>query len=154
MTDLDETDLSGLRVLIVDDEEVVRALLETMLRRMGIKYVTCVASAHEALESLETTPVDVAIVDWQLEDMDGGTLITAMRRRTGEKPETFGIFMLTGFPVADRVIAANAAGANEFLVKPIRSDTLARHFADFVRQRAAHVKRQEARISNWNSDRP
>ena len=154
MTDLKTPDISMLRVMIVDDEEVVRTLLETMLRRMGIEHITCLATAQAALETVEKSPVDLAIVDWQLDDMDGGDLIMALRQVTGQKPESFGIFMLTGFPVADRVLAANRAGANEFLVKPIQSDTLRRHIEHFSLQRRIVANRTESRISNWHGVRP
>jgi len=143
------SDMSELRVMIVDDEEVVCTLLETMLRRMGVKYITCVATAQAALETVENMPIDLAIVDWQLDDMDGGELIAALRQVTGQKPETFGIFLLTGFPVVERVLAANRAGANEFLVKPIDSNTLGRHVEHFALQRRILANRREARISNW-----
>lgn len=154
MTDREPPDFSMLRVMIVDDEEMVRTLLETMLRRMGIEHIIGLATAQSALETAETSAIDIAIVDWQLDDMDGGDLISALRQVTGRKPESFGIFLLTGFPLADRVLAANRAGANEFLVKPIQSETLHRHIAHFMRQRRIVTHRTESRISNWHGVRP
>lgn len=154
MADQETPDISTLRVMIVDDEEAVRNLLATMLRRMGVEHVICLATAQAALETVDKTPIDLAIVDWQLDDMDGGDLIVGLRQVTGQKPESFGIFLLTGFPVADRVLAANRAGANEFLVKPIQSDTLRRHIEHFAHQRRIVANRTENRISNWNGARP
>ena len=154
MADRKIPDISTLRVMIVDDEEAVRTLLATMLRRMGVEHVICLATAQAALEAVDKTPIDLAIVDWQLDDMDGGDLIVGLRQVTGQKPESFGIFLLTGFPVADRVLAANRAGANEFLIKPIQSETLRRHIEHFSLQRRIVADRTESRISNWHGVRP
>lgn len=149
MTERNEADLSALRVLIVDDDEMVRNLLEIMLQRMGVYQTISVATAQAALEAVVIRSIDIAIVDWQLDDMEGGELILALRQVTKQNPERFGIFLLTGFPLADRITAANRAGANEFLVKPVQSENLRRCIEHFMLQFRSASKRTDNRIANW-----
>jgi signal transduction histidine kinase/DNA-binding response OmpR family regulator len=68
----------GLRALIVDDIEVNRVVLEQMLRTWGMEAV-CVPSGARALEQLQDGSFAVAILDYQMPEMDGLTLATAIR---------------------------------------------------------------------------
>ncbi len=67
---------SAVRVLIVDDESSIRCSLVNYLEDRGCTVVSA-ESAEEAIEMLETEPVDVAIVDIRLPGMDGNGLILA-----------------------------------------------------------------------------
>ena len=67
---------SAVRVLVVDDESCIRNSLVNYLEDRGCKVVSA-ESAEEALETLRTEAVDVAIVDIRLPGMDGNGLIFA-----------------------------------------------------------------------------
>ena len=72
-------DFTGLRVLLVDDNATNREILETYLRFWGMKPLSC-ASAAEALDLLHAAPTrpDLAILDFQMPEMNGGELAHAI----------------------------------------------------------------------------
>ncbi len=118
--------LIGLRVLIVDDNATNRQILQ--LQTKAWKMTNCsVASGPEALELLrrehsQGTPLSVAILDYQMPEMDGMTLA----RRIKTDP-TFGsprLIMLTslGHRLEQRVL--DEAGLSAYLIKPVKQSRL------------------------------
>ena len=69
-----------LRVLVVDDEEVIRDILATLLEREGW-HVTTASTAARALSLFESDPYDVVLLDLMLPDRSGLDLLRDMRRR-------------------------------------------------------------------------
>ena len=73
--------MSGpLRVLVVDDEEVIRDVLESVLEREGWKVATA-ENAREALDLFESDAFDVVLLDLMLPDRPGLEVLRDMRRR-------------------------------------------------------------------------
>ncbi len=71
------------RVLVVDDEETIRTLLQAHLRQMGHRVVTA-SSAHEALATVrEHGPPEVAVLDVRLPDLEGFELAQQLRAEAG-----------------------------------------------------------------------
>ena len=108
------------RVLLVDDQEIVRAGLRVVLRRAGVQVAGEAASAGEALPTaLRVTP-DVVLLDVRLPDGDGVEVCRAIK---AVLPETKVLF-LTAFQDEAAVAAAAAAESDGFLLKDIDSETL------------------------------
>lgn len=76
--------LSEKRVLLVDDNETNRMILHAQTSRWGM-HPTVVNSGKEAIDILETSTFDVAILDMQMPGMDGITLARAIRELPGSK---------------------------------------------------------------------
>ena len=118
-----------LSVLVIDDEYGVRSGIRQILELEG--YAVEVAeTGREALELLEKRPFDIALIDYQLPDLDGLTLLASMRSR---KLSTM-TCMITAYANIDTAIAATRQGIDFFLPKPFSPDdlmgvieTLARH---------------------------
>jgi CheY-like chemotaxis protein len=120
MRPLDLPDLSGLTLVIVDDDEDALELLRIMLKACGA-HVVPLPSAVEALAYLETAGrVDALVTDLSMPDMDGLELVQRIRRR-GAHPALPAI-ALTGF--ADDYTPANARGFEAFLEKPVNLERL------------------------------
>jgi DNA-binding NarL/FixJ family response regulator len=110
-----------LRLLVVDDHEVVRQGLVALLeRRAGFSVVAAVGTAAEAIEAARTYLPDVVIMDVRLPDGSG---IEATREIRAENP-AIRVIMLTSYPDEEAVFAAIVAGASGYLLKQIRGRDL------------------------------
>ena len=117
--DLTKTNLSGLKLLVVEDLEVNRMLLRQMLRNTGIVLFEA-ENGREALEVLKAHAVDMALMDLHMPEMDG---IEATRRiRSGEVKgvdSTLPIVCLTADVFKETKEEIFSAGMNDFVTKPV-----------------------------------
>lgn len=105
-------------ILVVDDYVVTQRVLSTQLRKGGYEVVTA-GSGQEALSYLTQRRFDLAIIDVAMPEMDGITLLEKLRK---ERRETnLPVIMLTASALDEDRIRAEAAGATDFLTKPISS---------------------------------
>jgi len=105
-----------LRTLVVDDEEGIRFFLAETLERMG-HNVTALASGEEALDRLQDTSFDLAILDLKLGGpVDGQRVLEAIRWRW---PATV-IIMLTAYGSLESAVEAIQEGVDGYLLKPVR----------------------------------
>ena len=130
------TGLEALRVLVADDNQHMRAILVVMLNSFGIKAIREVKDGADGMDALRRWPADLAVVDFQMEPVDG-VEFTRMVRTAPDTPNPYlPIIMLTGFSEEHRVGRARDAGVTEFLVKPVNvRELLARVHAVIYRQR-------------------
>ncbi|MDB6079129.1 MAG: hypothetical protein JWO82_2876 [Akkermansiaceae bacterium] len=114
--------LAGMRVLIVDDNETNRWILQMQAESWGMVPIA-VASGREALEKLRGgEPFQIAILDVMMPEMDGYELAAEIRTRL--TPEQMPIIMLTS--VGDRNKDLAALGIAGMLTKPVKSGPLLR----------------------------
>ncbi len=104
-------------VLIVDDEEVMRDVLESLLAREGCR-VRLAASGEEAIEAAEAESLDVAIVDVMLPDINGIDVLERLKAIDPELP----VVMITAFGTAANTREAFKRGAFDFIEKPFKND--------------------------------
>jgi two-component system, NarL family, response regulator DevR len=110
-----------LRLLIVDDHEVVRQGLVSLLdRREGFRVIAEAGSVAEAVEQAHRFEPDIVIMDVRLPDGSG---VEACRDIRAERPTTR-VIMLTSYPDEEAVLAAIMAGASGYLLKQIRARDL------------------------------
>src|SRR3990172_4362563 len=110
------------RVLIVDDHEVVREGLRTLLtRRDGMEVVGQAANVQEALAEAAKMKPDVIVMDVRLPDGSG---IEACREIREARPETK-VIMLTSYADEEAVFASIIAGAAGYVLKQTRGAVLA-----------------------------
>jgi CheY-like chemotaxis protein len=107
-------------LLIVDDEPLARAWLRRMV---GAGEAREAASGAEALRALEScTGPWVVLLDWHMPEIDGAALCRIVRARFASTPHY--IIMMSARAGRADVAAGLAAGADDFLLKPIAPDTL------------------------------
>jgi two-component system chemotaxis response regulator CheY len=114
-------------VLIIDDAGLVRAYYRDILERAGYQ-VDEALNGLEAMEKLLQTEVDFAIVDVNMPQMDGISFLKTLRRQKLPLASTPAIVVSTEAEGHDKA-AARAAGANHYLVKPLREETLLQYAA-------------------------
>ena len=109
------------RILIVDDHEVVRDGLRTMLAaQSGFHVVGEAAGVHHAIAAAESLRPDVIIMDVRLTDGSG---IDATRDIRAQRPETR-VLMLTSYADDEALFASIMAGASGYVLKQIRMGEL------------------------------
>lgn len=107
---------SQIKVMVVDDQASMRAMIRRSLQDLGFKDVRDKAGAIEALEAVKSDRVHLIISDYNMPDMDGLQFLQEVRS-DGVIGKTVFI-MLTGSSDRDLVQKAAALGVNNYLVKP------------------------------------
>jgi CheY-like chemotaxis protein len=110
------------RVLVVEDQELNREVAEGMLRSIGLE-VDAAADGQQALDKLLCTSYDVVLMDCQMPVMDGYSATTKLRRRE-HVGNHVPVIALTADTTLDAQDACIAAGMDDYLGKPLRSETL------------------------------
>ena len=104
-------------ILVIDDEEIMREILETLLTREGYA-VRLADQAQAGLELARTVPFDAAIVDVMLPGMNGIALLDELKKLDDELP----VVMITAFASVENAIAAMKRGAFDYITKPFKND--------------------------------
>ncbi|HBL13144.1 MAG TPA: hybrid sensor histidine kinase/response regulator [Cyanobacteria bacterium UBA11162] len=127
------TTLSGLRVLIVDDEPDVRELLITVMEGSGAKAIA-VASVVEAIQAIEQLQPDVLISDIGMPIEDGYTLISKIRSREAEQGGHLPAVALTAYARKEDRQQALESGFQMYMSKPVDTTELILAVANLARQ--------------------
>ncbi|MGZ8708682.1 MAG: sigma-54-dependent transcriptional regulator [Thermoanaerobaculia bacterium] len=106
-----------MRILIVDDEEVLRDVLDAVLRREGFDIVTA-SSGEEALNVLDTEEIDLVILDVMLPGISGIDTMRAIRISNPHLP----VIIITAFSSIDGAIDAMKQGAFHYIPKPFKNE--------------------------------
>ena len=109
-----------MKVLLVDDSRTIRNIQKNVLAQMGYTDILEAGDGVEALELLESETPDLVLVDWNMPNMDGLTLVGRIR----QKDATLPLIMVTTEAEKGRVIEAIKAGVNNYLVKPFTGEVL------------------------------
>ncbi len=104
-------------ILVIDDEEIMREILETLLTREGYR-VRLAASGPDGLEVVRSTPLDAVIVDVMMPGMDGLQVLDAIRDFDDELP----VLMITAFASMETAVTAMKKGAFDYITKPFKND--------------------------------
>jgi two-component system chemotaxis response regulator CheY len=107
---------SAIKVMVVDDQASMRAMIRVALQDLGFKDVRDKPGAVEALEAVKSDRVHLIISDYNMPDMDGLQFLEQVRA-DGVIGKTVFI-MLTGSSDREVVQKAAALGVNNYLMKP------------------------------------
>jgi DNA-binding NtrC family response regulator len=104
---------SKLKILIVDDEELIRNLVTAFLSKFGFSYETAV-NGEDALEKMRQEKFDAVITDIKMPKMDGIILTSKISNQYPGLP----VMVMTGFDEEYSAGTAISVGAREFIKKP------------------------------------
>jgi DNA-binding NtrC family response regulator len=107
----------ALRLLVVDDEEVIRDVLQTLLERQGYDVITA-SDAAEALAVFDADPCDVVLLDLMLPDRPGLEVLRAIRSRD---PDVV-VVIVTAYSSIEGAIDAMREGAFHYIPKPFKNE--------------------------------
>lgn len=127
------------KVLVVDDEPVVRSFLVRVLEQEG--YATQAAhNGREALQRLDESPYDVLLTDIKMDQLDGVQLLAQARSRYPD----IAVILLTGHATVQSAVEALRLGAHDYLVKPAKNEDILAAVASGLEARAR--QRRTARL--------
>lgn len=104
------------RILLVDDEPTQRLIMARLLKRAGYEVDTA-SNGKEALDKIEAGDFHLMITDWEMPEMDGIALCSALRSSQG-KGYIYTI-LLTARDAIEHVVTGLQAGADDYLTKPV-----------------------------------
>ena len=142
----DAIDPDAMRVLLVDDEEIVAEHGRLVLDEAGIRTDVC-HSGEEALNMLEVQklkqePYSLVLMDWRMPEMDGVETTRQIRKRYGS--ETL-VIIMTAYTWDSIREEALASGVDGFLAKPIFASNVMEQFNHIVRRNRAGMFREKQR---------
>jgi len=109
-----------MRILLVDDSRTIRNIQKKTFAQLGHSDVMEAGDGVEALQQLGQSRPDLVLIDWNMPNMDGITLVRKIR----ETDKALPLIMCTTEAEKSRVIEAIKAGVNNYLVKPFTPETL------------------------------
>lgn len=112
----------SLRVLVVDDQMSMRALMRTYLRKLGFESIDEADSGKAAFLELGKRPYNLVISDFNMENGTGLELLLNMRKHPVLKRVP--VIMVTGNSDSGSVQQVVQAGVNGYVVKPVSQDAL------------------------------
>ena len=120
-----KANLSELRVLIVDDAPDMLRLLRGMLSSLGISRIEDARDGQEALMMVRRFHPDFLLVDWEMEPMDGYTLVHHLRGVKSGADARAAVIMMSANAEPARIMAARKLGVSHFILKPVVPGRLA-----------------------------
>jgi two-component system response regulator PilR (NtrC family) len=123
------------RILVVDDEQIIRESLGFVLKKEGYQ-VEEAPNGREALARQESKPFDVVISDIEMPEMRGMELLEHITKRT---PQTF-VIMVTAFASIETAVAALRKGAYDYVLKPIDFDDILLRIKRLLEHRALSLE--------------
>ncbi len=139
-------------ILVIDDEEIMREILETLLRAEGYA-VRLAKNGEEGIELARNLPFDAAIVDVMMPGIDGMDTLDSLRKLDEELP----IIMLTAYGSVPNAITAMKRGAFDYITKPFKNDEVLvviknalerRRLVDENRTLRQNIQEQYSRFDN------
>ena len=128
------------RILVVEDDEEMRRLLEEELLETGYSVLTS-SSGSAALECLQNSQVDLIVTDLRMPGLNGDELLTRVRSQSPFLP----VVIITAFGSVDSAVAAVKAGAYHYLVKPFSMEQLRVTVESALRERRLWEEIRELR---------
>jgi two-component system chemotaxis response regulator CheY len=153
-------DLSGLTILVLDDDANMRTLVRDILARHGCQKVLQKRDAQDALDLFSSHSIDLVLSDWSMEPMSGLEFLRELRRP--ERDARVPVIMLTANSEPQDMLLVKTLGINGWLVKPIAPQRLMSQVArvlslsdqsiladdDMAEEMAALAERYKSQIAN------
>jgi diguanylate cyclase (GGDEF)-like protein len=125
------------RLLIVDDEDMMRTFLREVLKDEGYD-IELAASGDEAVKRLEQDHFDIVLTDIVMPGMDGLGVVAAAR----QLPTDIDVIVMTGYASMETAVESMKLGAADYITKPFNIDQIRIIVANVVKER--RLKRQAA----------
>lgn len=118
--------MQEMKVLVVDDSRTARLAIKRLLREMSVEAVELAEDGVDAIKKLRDFPADLVLCDLHMVPLDG-IEFTRLLRSAEDSPNPYlPVLILTADATATQLRNALGAGANDFMSKPIKLDSLRR----------------------------
>jgi two-component system, chemotaxis family, chemotaxis protein CheY len=120
--------VSPVHAIVIDDSRAMRLILKRIAGQLGFE-VSEAGNGREALDLLAAaeTPPDLALVDWNMPEMNGLEFVVAARAEPRYREMT--LMMVTTEGEQSQIVRALAAGAHEYVIKPFTPDAIVEKLA-------------------------
>lgn len=138
-------------VLIIDDDRMVRQILQSALSRKGFDVYTA-EDGPSGIDLAQKQDVDVILLDWMMPDMNGMEVLRLLKHN--EKTKHITVFMLTGKESERDIAQAISGGSDDYIVKPFNTseiDKIIRNKLNKIRE-AKPNKRKSSLTSFFSKD--
>jgi len=117
-----------MHAMVIDDSRAMRLILKRIAGQLGFE-VSEAANGREALDLLAAaeTPPELALVDWNMPEMNGLEFVMAVRAEPRYRSMT--LMMVTTEGEQSQIVRALAAGAHEYVIKPFTPDAIVEKLA-------------------------
>ncbi len=109
-----------MKIMLVDDSRTIRNIQKKVLVKLGYEDIVEAADGVQALAAYKESPPDLMLIDWNMPNMDGITLVKTIRATD----KTIPMIMCTTEAEKSRVVQALKEGVNNYMVKPFTAETL------------------------------
>ncbi|GAB6072366.1 chemotaxis response regulator CheY [Venenivibrio stagnispumantis] len=113
---------TDIKILTVDDMATMRRIIKSILNQLGYNNVDEAENGKDALSKLKQNKYDLVLLDWNMPEMDGITLLKEIRNDPQLKD--IPVIMVTAEAKKENVLLAIQSGANNYIVKPFTAETL------------------------------
>lgn len=131
-----------IRVLLLEDNMSMRVIMHTILNGLGAFEVFEAADTMSAARIIRERRIDLALVDFQLQDGDGVQFVRDIRRSSSDQLRFMPIIMVTGHSERLRVEEARDAGVSEFVAKPLTAQALMSRLEAAIMRPRSFIKSQ------------
>jgi DNA-binding NtrC family response regulator len=132
------------RILVVDDEKVIRDLLNDFLVEQGYRVV-CIERGEDTLKTYLDEHIDIVLLDRKLRPMDGIEILSSLMKID---PEAI-VIMITGYPSVKSATDAIKKGARDYIAKPFDLEELQFKLERVLLERSLQGKLKNIRGLVW-----
>jgi DNA-binding NtrC family response regulator len=132
------------RILIIDDDENIRKVLQTILEDEGYQVETA-ETAKQGIEKSEKSFYNLSLIDVRLPDMEGIELLTKLRET---KPKMRKI-IVTGYPTLQNAVSAVNNGADGYVLKPFDVEKILVTIKEQLQKQAEEKEYSEEKIAEF-----
>jgi len=132
------------KILVVDDDENIRIVFIMNLENRGYE-VDSAANGQEALDKVSRRFYNIALIDIKLPDMEGTDLLNAFN----EKRPKMKKIIVTGFPTLENAMKAVNEGADGYILKPVKIETLIETIEEHLSKQREEEKFSERKVEEF-----
>ena len=136
-------------ILIIDDDRMVRQILQSSLSRKGFDVHTA-EDGTSGIELAQKQNVDVILLDWMMPGMNGMEVLKQLKKN--DKTKHITVFMLTGKGSEEDIAQAIAGGSDDYIVKPFNTSEIDKTIRNKLNKiRSANPSRKKSGLSSFFS---
>lgn len=132
------------RILVIDDEDSIRKVLQTILEDQGY-IVDTAKSGQEAMIKSDNGFFNLALIDIRLPDMQGTELLTRFKQTTPKMAK----IIVTGYPSLQNAIEAVNKGADAYILKPFKVEKVLQTIKECLKRQQEEREYSEEKVTEY-----